>query len=241
MQNINRMASVIDFEVSVDSDAESLLFFIDDNVQTNNANFYQSFDNVEADIGETLAKEYEKGLQEIDNLDDISNLRETSEEENEIDDFKISEQRVDNFKETIFSKTKENEEPNSFISTILHAISFQKEEKTDICNKGDLKEIIGENLINQLDKGKYEFTLDLQKFNNNCYEINCFLSSYNLFMRVFELRSKFRYLTLKEFKKQSIVRQLSSCITEKYNGVQTIAIEFARKTRKNFKPSNIYL
>ena len=253
-RNINRMASVIDFEVSVDdedkdkdnevsddSDAESLLFFTDDNVQTNNANFYQSFDNVEADIGETLAKEYEKGLQEIDNLDDISNLRETSEEENEIDDFKISEQRVDNFKETIFSKTKENEEPNSFISTILHAISFQKEEKTDICNKGDLKEIIDENLINQLDKGKYEFTLDLQKFNNNCYEINCFLSSYNLFMRVFELRSKFRYLTLKEFKKQSIVRQLSSCITEKYNGIQTIAIEFARKTRKNFKPSNIYL
>ena len=60
-------------------------------------------------------------------------------------------------------------------------------------------------------------------------------------MRVFELRSKFRYLTLKEFKKQSIVRQLSSCITEKYNGFQTIAIEFARKTRKIFKLSNIYL
>ena len=125
------MASVIDFEVSVDdedkdkdnevsddSDAESLLFFIDDNVQTNNANFYQSFDNVEEDIDETLAEEYEKGLQEINNLDDISNLQETFEEENEIADFKISEQRVDNFKETIFPKNKENEEPNSFISTI---------------------------------------------------------------------------------------------------------------------------
>ena len=178
------MASVIDFEVSVDdedkdkdnevsddSDAESLLFFIDDNVQTNNANFYQSFDNVEEDIDETLAEEYEKGLQEINNLDDISNLQETSEEENEIADFKISEQRVDNFKETIFPKNKENEEPNSFISTILHAISFQKELKTDICNKGDLKEIIHENLMNQLDEGKYGFTLDLQKFNNNSCEI----------------------------------------------------------------------
>ena len=81
------MASFIDFEVSVDdedkdkdnkvsddSDAESLLSFIDDNVQTNDANFYQSFDNKETYINERLVKEYEKGLQEIKNLDDISNL-----------------------------------------------------------------------------------------------------------------------------------------------------------------------
>ena len=59
------MASFIDFEVSVDdegkdkdkevsddSDAESLLSFIDDNVQTNDANFYWSFDNVETDVDE---------------------------------------------------------------------------------------------------------------------------------------------------------------------------------------------
>ena len=63
-----------DNKVSDDSDAESLLSFIDDNVQTNDANFYQSFDNVETDIDERLVKEYEKGLQEIKNLDDISNL-----------------------------------------------------------------------------------------------------------------------------------------------------------------------
>ena len=36
--------------------------------------------------------------------------------------------------------------------------------------------------------------LDLQKFNNNCYEVNCFL-------RVFELKNKFRHLTIKEPKK----------------------------------------
>ena len=171
-------------------------------------------------------------MQEIDNENDISNLWETSEEENEIDDFKNSEQRVDKFKETLFLKSKENNEPNSFVSTIWHTTRFQKEQQTDICNKEDLKEIIDENLINQPDKEKYKFILDLQKFNNNCYEINCFLLRYNLFLRVFELKSKFRYLTLKKLKKQSIVRKLSSCITEKYNGFQIIAIEFASKTRK---------
>ena len=146
------MASFIDFEVRVDdedkdkdnkvsddSDAESLLSFIDDNVQTNNANFYQSFDNKETDIDERLVKEYEKGLQEIKNLHDISNLCETSEEENEIDYFKNSEQRIDKFKETLFPKSKENDEPNSFISAILHAIRSQNEQKTDICRKGNLK------------------------------------------------------------------------------------------------------
>ena len=110
------MASFIDFEVSVDdkdkdkdnkvsdnSDAESLLSFIDDNVQTNDANFYQSFDNVETDIDEKFVKEYEKGLQEINNLDDISNLCETSGEENETDDFKNSEQRIHKFKRNSFS------------------------------------------------------------------------------------------------------------------------------------------
>ena len=42
-------------------------------------------------------------------------------------------------KETLFPKSKENDEPNSFISTILHAIKFQKEQKADICRKDNLK------------------------------------------------------------------------------------------------------
>ena len=39
---------------------------------------------------------------------------------------------------------------------------------------------------------------------------------------------------LKEPKKQNIVRQILSCIIEKYNGYQAISIVFARKeTKKN--------
>ena len=40
-------------------------------------------------------------------------------------------------------------------------------------------------------------------------------------------------------KKTNIVRQTSSCLTEKYNGFQAILIEFARRERKNFKPIDI--
>ena len=71
------MAIFIDFEVAVvgeDQDkevsdnSESLLSFIDGNVQTNDENFYRSFDNVETDINEILQKEYENGLQKIKNF-----------------------------------------------------------------------------------------------------------------------------------------------------------------------------
>ena len=37
-------------------------------------------------------------------------------------------------------------------------------------------------------------------------------------------------------KKKNVVRHISSCIIEKYNGYQAISIEFARKETKKFKP-----
>ena len=42
----------------------------------------------------------------------------------------------------------------------------------------------------------------MQKFNNNCYEINYLYSKYNNFLRVFELKNKFQYLTMKDKKKK---------------------------------------
>ena len=44
---------------------------------------------------------------------------------------------------------------------------------------------------------------------------------------------------MKDKTKQKIVRQLSSCLIEKYSGFQVISIEFERKKRKKFKPIDI--
>ena len=49
------------------------------------------------------------------------------------------------------------------------------------------------------------------------------------FLRVFELENKFHHPVLKNTKKQNIVRQLSSCINEKYNAFHI----FRSKTVKN--------
>ena len=91
----------------------------------------------------------------------------------------------------LITKNKAQEiEHNNFIRIILYTIRYDKENKTDVCNKSKFKKIIDKKLIVQLDEEKYKFVLDLQKFNNNCYGINCFLSKYNYFLRVFKLKKK---------------------------------------------------
>ena len=54
------------------------------------------------------------------------------------------------------------------------------------------------------------------------------LEKYGYFFRVFESKSKFFHLALKNPKKQNIVRQLSSCINEKYNGFHVISMSTAK-------------
>ena len=125
------MAQFIDFEVDVEADAEenevsdydsyldSLLSFIDNQEKGNELGFFQSFNNVETDIEETLKKEYEDGLKDIKKLDEISNLFESSEEELEIDNFKNSEEKIRHFTENLLPKPNEYYLHNSFMRAIL--------------------------------------------------------------------------------------------------------------------------
>ena len=110
------MAQFIDFEVDVEVDAEenevsdsdsdwdSLSPFIDNQENGYELSFYLSFNNVENEINETLKKEYEGGLKDTENLDEISNLRESLKEELEIDDFKNSEKKIENLLKIYFQK-----------------------------------------------------------------------------------------------------------------------------------------
>ena len=196
-------------EVSDDSDLDSLKSFIVDNeeVNDNDVNVYRTFNNVETDIERTLKEEYEKSLEDIESFDEISNLCQSSEEELEIDDFDNAKEAIENFNETRFPKTNnENIEYNRLITVLLLAIRFDKVSKTNVCNFEKFKESIDSNLIEQLEEGKIKFILDLQKFNNICYDINLILSKRNYFLRIFELKDKYRQLSTKEPKKQNIVR-----------------------------------
>ena len=56
---------------------------------------------------------------------------------------------------------------------------------------------------------------------------------------MFELKNKFRHLATKDKSKQKIIRQLSSCLIEKFSGFTVISIENQKKQRKLFKPIDI--
>ena len=106
--------------------------------------------------------------------------------------------------------------------------------------KKEFENTIDKNLIQRLDcPEKFQFVIDLQKFNNTCYEINSILSKHNYFLRGFELKNKFRHLSMNKPKKQNIIRQLSRCLNQKYNGFQVISIKYARKQWKKFKSIDI--
>ena len=132
------MAQFIDFEVDVEADAEEnevsdydsdlgfLPPFIHNQDNSNELSFYRSFNNVENDINETLKKEYENGLKDIENLDEISNLCENSEEELEIEDFKNSEEKIKSFTEK--ANEQEERDHNTFMRAILYAIRHEKKQ-----------------------------------------------------------------------------------------------------------------
>ena len=136
------MAQFIDFEVDVEADAEenevseydsdldSLSSFIDNQEKGNELSFYRLFNNVETDIEETLKKEYEDSLKDIEKLDEISNLCESSEEELEIDDFKNFEAKIKTFTENLLPKPNKYKEHvhNSFMRAILYAIRYEKKQ-----------------------------------------------------------------------------------------------------------------
>ena len=61
---------------------------------------------------------------------------------------------------------------------MLYALRFDKTGFKDQCDKKEFEKSIDKGLIEKL-IDKFEFIIDLQKFQNMCYEINSILSKYN--------------------------------------------------------------
>ena len=120
----------------------------------------------------------------------------------------------------------------------MYALKFDKSKSTDECNVTEFQKIIDCDLIDQL-LNKFEFIIDLQKFENMCHEINHILSKYGYFLQIFELKNKYQRFTAKNTGEQNLVRQLSSCPVEKYSGFTQIFHEHKKEQRKLFKPIDI--
>ena len=149
-----------------------------------------------------------------------SNYNEYNEEEYEVDEFENSE----NFKQ-VFIQTLKNPEPeqtkeNSFYSALLFAIRFIKTEKTDYYQLDEINTVIGEDLLSKLESKKDLCVLNLSKrdFDQMCFELNEVLNESNMFLRIYELKDKFRYLFHEQKQKKEVITKISACIKNKFNG-----------------------
>ena len=79
-----------------------------------------------------MKEEYDKGLEDIENFEEISNLCKSSEDELEIDDFKNAKEKIVSFNETLFPSTPDKNNP--LINVLLLAIRFDKVGKTNVCD-----------------------------------------------------------------------------------------------------------
>ena len=129
---------------------------------------------------------------------------------------------------------------NQFCKAVSYAMRFDKENSKDIFTRQDFEKIIDKSAIEQIyQPERFPFIIDLQAFMSLYYEMNITLSSYGYFLRVFQLKKKFHHLSVKSKDNQKIVRQLSSCLIETFNGFTIISIEYQKKKRKTFKPIDI--
>ena len=119
-----KMADFISFEADVEvdfehddkvsniSDSDFLKSFIVNEEVNTDVNFYRHFNNIETNIEQTSRNAYDKAVDDVEKFDEISNLCESSEEELEIDDFKNSEEKINNFHEDLFPETNNDQEKN---------------------------------------------------------------------------------------------------------------------------------
>ena len=148
--------------------------FIDDTDQDTGVNFYSAFTNVKNDLKQVLRiliilmkyQIYVMVLRKILKLMISKILKQISKSGG-----------------TLFPRVdKESQKLHNQIRyTILYALNFDKNKSTGECNVTEFQKIIVCDLIDKL-LNKSEIIIDLQKFENMCYEINCILPKYGYFL-----------------------------------------------------------
>ena len=126
--------------------------------------------------------------------------------------------------------------------TLLYAIRFLKTKKNGLCEEEEeLKNQIGIDLYSNIEEKKESCVLDLIKrnFDTMCFDLNEILIRHKFFLRVYELKDKFRYLFQENQENKKIIRRVSSCIKEKFNGFTFAQINLAKSQTQDLIPINI--
>ena len=166
------MADFISFEAdasddSNDDEVEMLIDddnLIDDTDQENNDRSFFRFHNQTRDfqeIAEDIEREAQNSIEHLEpnnyleqsEIDDIGN--------ESLDEFDGFEKSKTTFLKSLKSPIKNQTRENSFYVTLLHAIRFLKNEKSDQCDEIEIEEEIGSDLYLKIAEKKDKCILDL--------------------------------------------------------------------------------
>ena len=227
-----------EFAAATVSDQE----FIDDddgNDDDNDENY--NLTNVTRDYNDVI-KERTAFIEANTSYFDARHYFESDEEEPSWHDFSNFKAKVKLFNESLIAPHG-IENLDSFFYAILYAIRHKITEKVDFLDdENDLKQDVGFALSNDLFEIKSSLRLDgqdLVNFQNQCFQVNSILSDHNMFLRVFELKDRFRYLIKQNSEQNKHFTELSACVIERFNGFQVVKLEFDNEIRRNFKPIDI--
>ena len=127
---------------------------------------------------------------------------------------------------------------DSFYYSLLYAIQYQLKNKKNECQKDNefRMDIDNNKHYDALLTIKEKLRLDLAilNFENQCFSLNDFLNKYSLFLRVYKLKDKFHYLIKQDSEQKTVLRDLSSCIIEKFNRFNIVCVAFSKKLRQSF-------
>ena len=214
--------------------------FIDDDSQIDqNESDYYGFTNVMREYDDAI----NDSLTDFDHNQEASNYVNDGENDDDeiINDFKDFKSKVEKFKKSLFCHQGLKND-DSFFYSILYAIRYHLTKKTDaVVNDEEIKVDITEKIFDEFFPLKkfLKLNLDIFTFENQCHVVNQILNKNNLFLRIFEQKSKFRYITETKTDKKNRIREISTCVTEKYNGFSIVRIDFDKKLRQNFLPIDI--
>ena len=137
---------------------------------------------------------------------------ESSEEEFEIDDFKNSKENIKQFMKIDFQKqTLIKKKNNQFVRAILYAVRFDRTNEKEIRGKQEFEKSIDKKLTEQLDQPEnFQFIVDLQKLIIPAMKLVLFYQNMRIhvirtILKDFELKNKFRHLSMKEPKNETLM------------------------------------
>ena len=152
----------------------------------------------EIEQGQEIAAKYLEANNYLEDyeIDDIGN--------ESYDEFEKFEERRNLFLSSLLNPIENQTKENSFYLTLLYAIRFYKTKKSDLCEESEMENQIGTDLYFEIIEKKDKCILDQIKrnFDDMCFDIHEILVKKKLFLRVYELKNKFRYLFHEDYKKK---------------------------------------